>query len=40
VRNWDSGLDIGVTSNLGFAPGGGKFAVGLYNGTTVAAVNQ
>jgi WD40 repeat protein len=40
VRSWDSGLDIGVTSNLGFAPGGGKFAAGFYNGTTIAAVNQ
>jgi WD40 repeat protein len=40
VRNWDSGLDIAVTSNLGFAPDGGKFAVGLYDGTTLAALNQ
>ena len=39
-RSWDSRLDIAVTSNVAFAPNGGNFVVGSYDGTTLAAVNQ
>ena len=37
LRRYDSGLSIGVTSNVAFTTDSTRFVVGLYNGTTLAA---
>jgi WD40 repeat protein len=39
LKRYDSGLDIAVTSNVTFTTDATKFAVGLYNGTTIAAIS-
>lgn len=40
LKRYDRGLSLGVTSNVAFTSDGAKLAVGVYDGTTVAATNQ
>jgi len=39
LKRYDSGLSLAVTSNVAFNSDSSRFAVGLYNGTTLAANN-